>query len=182
MTFKVTDRRRGTDAAPEPPKAIAKGDIGGVTLEMLRLTEPEQLHQVIMRAMRGYLRGKMSVRKDQSGKEWCSGLTIPDPSHAVVEELTRYLVEGVLKSADPRPWTIKRVSELQTGDVITRYVFFNKKPEDYEVSVFLVKPDPHRPNHSIVKVRSDRGQNGFEEFVAPDAFMFAAHTPATVEE
>lgn len=165
MTFKVNDKRHVT------PEAAS-------VLNMLRDTDPEKTFQVVAGAFKDYIRARIPKGKDSAtGKEWTHGFTIPSPDHALVEEVTRYIVEAILKSADPRRWTMIKVADLRTGDIFTRYQIEKGQQVDEEVTVLSIKPAAR--DKRVIKFRSPNDKQG--ELAAPGDYIFYVYRP-TLDE
>jgi hypothetical protein len=162
----VNDRRRVT------PETMA------TRLEELRATDPEKTYQIVVGAVNDYVRARATQRKDQDGKEWSTGLTIPAPGHPAVDELARYVVEAVLKSGDGRKWIMLTASDLRTGDVFTRYAIVDQKePQDFEVTVLSTNQQSGGRARVKIKCRDPKG-NHLELVAAPD-YLFYVHRPDT---
>ena len=170
MAFTVNDRR--SSAAPE--KTLAD------PLEKLATADPERTYQVVVGAMKAYLKSKMVYKTDAEGKRWTDGLAIPDPNADVVTEFGRYIVQAILKSADPRSWILSRVDAMQVGDVFTRYRIVKGKQIDEEVTLVsrtAIKAGAIAPMFCL-RVRTS---GAYDTFDAAGNYLFYVHRPSMAD-
>lgn len=167
MTITVTDRRRVTPESPSMTDPLAK----------IATTDPEKTFQVVVGAMKDYVRRRSKIEKDKNGKEWTRGIMIPSPEHEVVEEFSRYVVEALLKSQDPREWKMLAVQEMRAGDIFTRYTIVKGKPQDEEVTVVSVTTSD-RPGIMLVKYRA---RDSYEELRASPDYLYFVHRPTVAD-
>jgi hypothetical protein len=167
MTVVINDKRRVTPESPSVTDPLAQ----------IASTDPEKTFQVVVGAMKEYVRRRSRVEKDKGGKEWTRGVMIPGPDHEVVEEFGRYVTEALLKSQDARAWRLMPVSEMLPGDVFTRYTIVKGKPQDEEVTVVTCR-DGKRPGIRIVKFRCP---TGYDELKASPDYLYYVYRPTTAD-
>lgn len=81
-----------------------------------------------------------SLRTLLATKLRTGGIKITGPNDDSIEEISRYLTEGLLKMDDPRHWRMFSSRDLRVGDVFTYYQIIGSAPVAEDVSILSLSP------------------------------------------
>jgi hypothetical protein len=137
---------------------------------------PEQIFDLIRGAVSKFVAAKQRVGQSSAGKTVNLGITIPSPESDVINEISRYATEALIKHADSRTWCLLKVSEMSPGDVFTVYDLINKKPVTREVTALTIESVGRER-----KVRYSMRNGDHGEVRASEDYLFYVHRQ-TVDE